>query len=785
MPDPFARLHRIQPGETALGIVGQYFGAAGVLIPGVQVTDQRYYANVLLAVNNPRGEQMMPSRALNPDTGLFEEGTPIRASIWTEFKVEDLGAAMWELLDVALDSVVDAAIHPLWGIVSMLASDRTWAAWAGVLELGRDWHNAHVLAPDPGGTSLLWIPSQEMADSLYVQVDSGSLTTDLGIGIAELGATIAGGLLGDDVLDAFELTWPVGTGFTVRGTVGATFGYPVSVDADGEFYIWRDSRDEIKVIKWGEVMPAFDVGVGAGVFFGLGKLPRKRSTSAGDASSAAMPSLDGESNPDENWGIGAVIGAEAIVGLRGFVLEELTIPISDIPAIAAVVKRSVHPPAQGRSDADPPDRRPHARVIAHRIMSIFQAVGLREDEFRTALKVKADLKAEANAAASVGLRFGPQEHERQAWKSWDNGERSTNFGKGEGIVTNFLGNQLSVTLGVSANAEISGGVEFQMSDFQIDDASGRRIPMQAKATFALDGEVGVSAAAPLLNQLLAAVPLPLAAGGGIRFTLHYDFNGTNDAFEPGNEYLLGAQEMSMALYTKSGELDFYDGAAHQSMLNLDPTQFFNIERSSDRITGLQLNTTNPLSPAVIKDLDITMRLGGVSFGGLRSSFADKMKNRRRLPVLLKSTGTATGTVREGYFDVRYRISGARLTQLATAVFNDIVNNSARGVSAFGDWLFTALETGSPPERRPELLQRMIDAIDLYDAELHFQIGYGFAGGAKLKAGGGVRLRLAASGALIFHYDVQEEAAETATMSFRKLSEAGHSAWKAIFTEATP
>jgi hypothetical protein len=502
-----------------------------------------------------------------------------------------------------------------------------------------------------------------------------------------------------------------------------------------------------------------------------------------------MPSLDGESNPDENWGIGAVIGAEAIVGLRGFILEELTIPISDIPAIAAVIKRSVHPPAQGRGDVDPPDRRPHARVIAHRIMSIFQAVSLREDEFRTALKVKADLKADANAAASAGLRFGPQEHESQAWKSSDNGERSMNFGKGDGVITNFLGDKLSVTLGVSANAEISGGVEFQMSDFQIDNASGRRIPMKAKATLALDGETGVSVAAPLITQLLAAVPLPLAAGGGIRFTLHYDFNGTHDAFEPGNEYLLGAQEMSMALYTKSGELDFYDGAAHESILALDPTHFFTIERSAGRITGLQLNTTNPLSPGMVKDLDVTLRLGGVSFGGLTSGFADRMENRRRLPVLLKSTGKATGTIREGYLDLRYRMPGALVTGLAAAVFDDVVSNSARGISAFGDWLFTALETGSPPEQRPELLQRMIDAIDLYDAELHFQIGYGFAGGAKLKAGGGIRLRLAASGALIFHYDVKKEVkelvAETATMSFRKLSEAGHSAWKVIFTEATP
>jgi hypothetical protein len=307
----------------------------------------------------------------------------------------------------------------------------------------------------------------------------------------------------------------------------------------------------------------------------------------------------------------------------------------------------------------------------------------------------------------------------------------------------------------------------------------------------VDGELGLSGSVPLLSQI--PFPFPVAAGGGLRATFHYDFTGAADVTEPGNEHLLGAHDVTVDAYLKAGELDMFRGPAYEIALRLDGDALLDVVRSpAGVITSLSARSAPVAQVTELLDgLEVRTRLAQQHIGGLTSQFADTMENRRKLSVLLRNNGKIhSGLVCEGYLDLRHRVPGDLFADLLVAAYDDIVNHEGRGAAELGDWLLRYLQHGYPPEHRPESVARIIAAFDLVSAVVHLEAGYGFAGGFHLKAVGGLRLRLASSGALVVRHDVTQDLRDlalggTRSLTYRRISDHAASAYRFVFTDPAP
>lgn len=70
----------------------------------------------------------------------------------------------------------------------------------------------------------------------------------------------------------FDAVWPVGTGYIITGRLGATFGYPIYVGAEGKEDVYRMEAERYELIKVGQLTVAGDTGAGIGGSLQLGPL---------------------------------------------------------------------------------------------------------------------------------------------------------------------------------------------------------------------------------------------------------------------------------------------------------------------------------------------------------------------------------------------------------------------------------------------------------------------------------------------------------------------------------
>lgn len=302
---------------------------------------------------------------------------------------------------------------------------------------------------------------------------------------------------------------------------------------DGTFHLQRG----------GILTEAFDTGVGAGGFIGLGKDSKKKG------------------GGEDGLGICGEAGAEFMAGLRQYVKQDFEFPVKEDEAFGSFLMAVFQADVSGSMAL--------AGLISPEIKEL-DPLG-----YNTMTKFELKVFAEGNAAAQGGVRT-PGEDSQEGTSTWRQNEGHGDHGTPKGIWA-----WLEASAAGRAAVEAGVGMEIRNTKFETDDQNIRR---PTKMEFDLYGEGSAAASIvhkiPFLSRALPDIP-ELDAGLGIKVTWKLDAPlGTDTPTEVG--------EPMYKIYGKSGNLDRFEGAASETSIgtgNLTEDTFSSWDTFLDSIEG--------------------------------------------------------------------------------------------------------------------------------------------------------------------------------------------------------
>lgn len=324
---------------------------------------------------------------------------------------------------------------------------------------------------------------------------------------------------------------PVGRGFQFEGDLGITPAIPIYISEGRLIYISRKSKDKIHILFRQEGKVAADTEIGAGIYFG-GK---------------------------KGVGAGADVGAYAQAGLGVIVIQEYTIPVDEIDDfliahgkqhLKDMIFDKLNPmnwiPGAGASDG----------LTAKKGMDLIgDSLRGKIGPYETRRRVEAVPYAKAGAEASIGLRdpkAGTQAGDTNVYKRGGSREKPHDLPKWRNedgsLNAKYLINRfLSILINVGANAQMNVGFD---QSFLPDGEGGQKQNLK----IFIEGEASLSL--PLFNSL----PIPKGGGGGATF------NVTITETPDGESKF---ENLTLDVYTKSGDLEVYSGPASQNNLRFN------------------------------------------------------------------------------------------------------------------------------------------------------------------------------------------------------------------------
>lgn len=527
-----------------------------------------------------------------------------------------------------------------------------------------------------------------------------------------------------EVLDRY---WPVGVGLVVDAHVGVTFGIPLQLSQSGSFGLVRETRETVKFVRHGVAGGGFDTGIGAGGFVRFGA-----------------------------QGVGASVGAQAQAGLQVVVHEEFVFEVLEhagfIPLLLYLLD---------------------AESAAHIAAAFDRALlGLTPEPFRKKLKIEVKAVAGGVAGAEAGVRTA-DDRSRPASGGTYGREGKAPIGRGEAIfldpkvdkrvnLRGVLQTLLRAALRGEVILEAGGGLELKPEWDK--GASGIWQLRSLQVGIHAEGE----AAGSITAVVAAASGLPAGhafqGGGGLRvmWRITQPFN------EESVEYL------GHELYLKAGELDVYEGPAHEIILSL-PVLDLAAFKSFD---------------AFIAAVDKAMIRHRFTVGSpLGRTYAIILASNRNFTVALSPKYQDWGVHFLGYFTVKLVLPEEVLMRMLARVGEYVLEEleedtevqalvktllqgiqqrtippdlsekvqraTASVLNGAADHVRTFLDTGNVPESlRPlvdDLLAILVGAVE--EIEFRGEVGLGLATGATVSKGGKIRVHGSVSGRVVLRRDV--------------------------------
>ncbi|MCD4779654.1 MAG: hypothetical protein K8S27_03780 [Candidatus Omnitrophica bacterium] len=686
MPEPTAELYRVRDDDSLYTICQRKYGVepGNGTDPVIEGLDARFYAAALLFIHNPTG-------ANTKHVTIYAEK---RDPLW------DLDI-IWILMHT-YSPVLATLEHNLDYLIERLRQNPI---------IGPGYTLPAFIEYHVKKNHHLWLPSRESLAALRKWIGSRQLVaqgTALQTIIDYLRESNE-----QNFLTMFKALWPVGLGVRVDAMVGATFGIPLGVDTSVNCYMYHemvtqngDEKHQIRVVRRGKLSGGLDTGVGAGAFFGLGKNPKNKKK-----------------------GIGALLGVNMRLFMGVQIHQEMVFPVDSVPPIIALAKILDNTGVAA------------SWLIAEMLPMMFEFFNVDPNDYTTKIELSFMSTGIAAGEGSIGLRYGDENH----GGVWTN-DITTDFSKGDGYILFFLADLLSVTTGLSGEYEIASVLEFEFSDFIVDQESLNYYPTKSSVTAKYEGELALQAKVPVLS----ALGLALGGGVGLKFDWTYDAN----QLQPGQELNRQFEAAHLLLYSKNGDMDIWEGPAQEAMfefnLRLTPTLTWLNPQNFLQDVGEAIPTNMTDLVDSFEIAKIQSRLG--ASGAFASPWNVEAFNRfaRRmnsLPILIKHNRKATNApILGAYLEIEWNSPADAVVQL---IMNDIVYNEGHQVREVFSYLGDYIEVGRLPEKRPDLLLSLFKELDNQAITVHVELGYGLNAGFKAAAVGKVRGRVMVSGAIFW------------------------------------
>lgn len=715
MPEPYAELHTITAGQTLFGLVNLKYGATND-------EQRRYYGNVLLYVNNPSGKNIKGRYRLNKFTGRFDDLDSVPAAIYIKDDKQSWFDKLYPSSLVEFPTLVlPPPVMPVFALI-----DRTWAAWETKMnEDGFGWSASEDVVLTTA--SRLWIPSKQFADSLRNILETKNIPNVL---TDPVGAVKAAALsLYNSVKNTIDEYFPIGTGFSVESGVGVTFGIPLGVTRDYVMYFWREDQNKFKLKVKGELGGGLDTGVGAGFFFGIGKKFKSF-----------------KSDDNRRFGVGGSIGANLKAGVRISAIQEYEFDISQDWALAnmLVVVVQQFRATFGTSTGLP--SHPVFSSIGTHFLGLFKSCNIDPLDYLTKISLETGKFITGDAGVFAGIRIADAEA-KNFFSNLPAGANRDNYSKSEGFLIDRLLGLLSVSAGVNSEAQGVLGVELVKGEKEADKETGLTVPKDASViTISLYVEASF-ATTVVVNPGILPVSLPeigVDLGAGFKFTFEWLFNREEyrtASYNNSNGFSL----TKISLYQKSGELDIYEGAGSQTLVEINT-----VSSTPTTIAGLL---------AALSKISITRRISYESVIGRR--YRNLSNLQKTLPAVIRPRNLDQklykGLIAEGYLTFTFVATNenGQISTLVEELFNDIVNNRGEAIIDAFYYLFEYLVHNKEPDtdKKPALIRQLYDhfIVKLEEFEVHAEAGVGVAFDASLAAGAKARAKLNLNASLIlFH-----------------------------------
>jgi hypothetical protein len=673
MPDPEACLYKIKPNETLEHIIDREYDVTIEL-------DRRFYANVLLFVNNPDRKKEMLVYDVDINSGRRFPNSD-DATIY----LKD-GDATWsdthlrEYIAERSRTVAQTALK--WAEVESAMNER----YGG-------WNYEQIECK----AYTIWLPSKKYAKSLKTVVDKGSIIRGQ---VADLKqAAIALRKKEIDPLAAelgqkIDLYWPEGIGIRLEGAVGATIGVPIDLDYGASFYLWRDG-ETIKLSRTGVIgiRPSLEVGVA--VNFGTDK--GRTQAKAGQAV------------------FGFEAGAGVYAEFKLVIAQELTFPIYDDASMASFFSLIMLEPLSITGG-------PTAMVAAvlRQTLTFFD---IDPNDYTTKFKIQGAIKGGGSAQIGAGLRFAESDNS-QLGKTDD----LDMYNKGTDTLTKSLSKWLSVQLSAAMANEIAMGVEYEVKDgkFTVDPNTGARVPAEFEYTVALGQNLTATASVPFLKALL-----PSNFAGGLKLKMGYQYDrDIQEVVENPKTYLIG-------FLMGVGNLDAYIEPGYEVTAWYDPlTLYLN---PPDLGTLLSADADALIDEAkklldMFHSVEVKLRTG---LGGIVGSKLSDLKNNN-LQVMLRNHGRLhKGLIYTMFLDLEFKFVRADLSNFVDsfmgAMLKEMADNALKPSKALAKVLEN-MTVGKPPTKNAAFGHQFHKVLKEQKASLHVEAGLGIGGSIRGSAG---------------------------------------------------
>ena len=531
--------------------------------------------------------------------------------------------------------------------------------------------------------------------------------------------------------------WPVHWGVALNATVGATFGIPLQVTGKVEFWLVRTNRTTVQLIRQGTLNGGFDTGIGAGAYLRLG--PR---------------------------GVGATAGAQAQLGRQIVVREEFEFPVLEdpglLPLLVALTGVSTLVAVVGlfESSLRQLDPNLYRSRVKLEVKAVGSAVASAEAGLRT-LEVAPGTKAQRLQRSKFERIDGKSDTGRREFFFFD--EKRTEKLNWRAIVQSML----RASVSAQVTMDVGGGVEVKL-DIERDATGARRLKTLDLQLYG-EGQTVASIAAhvPVVGALIPNLSVDLGAGIRLLWRAKGPFRDVTDV-----DFDLVGHEV----YVKSGDLDAYDGPAHESVLQLP---------------GLDLDVYSSLATFLAAIETSTMEHRFAVGSPLGRNYVVALGRSGTFTVMLSRKYREWGFHVQGFVTVKFRLPAEVLSRILGKMGDVLVETLEADpkVKALVKKVTQGLEAkASPPDitkaaeeaaisviaeatralqkfldtgKLPAVLQRLADEVlgellgGLRKVELHVEGGLGLAFGASAAKGAKVRFTGHGSARLVYHRDATE------------------------------
>ncbi|PIB35791.1 hypothetical protein BFP72_10490 [Reichenbachiella sp. 5M10] len=629
MPCVGAKLYQIKEGEGVDQIVKERIGNGKEM-------DRRFYANVLLYVNNP---------ANDPSKGIYIEG---------------------ENFDITNFIPVDY--------------DK--------FKTRKDY--------------LIWIPTKTYCEGLKGVVNSGSYKGEVKQTIKSLANTVS------KTVDKY---WPENWGAFYGMDVAATFAIPVGAKAQIETYFYRKDKNTLALKKYDKMAVGFDTGASAGFYVG------KKGSKKGDA------------------GIGAKAGVNAEAMLAGYAMAEYEFPIQDNDSVISALS-AIFMSGQPQFAA------------AATFLDIVADTQLSPANYMTKSVLAAGVEAQGSAGASLGIMKAGSNNETESYThkgsyAADQAPEAYTTTTLEALNpfsrnTKFK-DLLLKQLNIGADAFLSINPKIGMAFARkLAHEDGQMIPVSETMEVFLEasGQALLNLSLPMMGKLGPAID----NGLGLKVVFHS---------KPGEEW--GSPTFS--LYATGGQMDYYDGAASNTELELGSSMKDIAKNLGD------MDATKFV--ALVKKTKIQKRVHLINFMSRKvQRMKDNVKTQKS-KVKLDNQPQKYFDL-DGYVDLEIdfsKLSDFELGEAGRLVMNlfqgDTIEKAMQGISTFMAWGSGVIKRED--EKVEKFITHLNNAIrdDIFpSAVLHARLGLGVAVGFSAAWGAKVKGTMSASAGLLYEEDIK-------------------------------